>query len=265
MKLVATIMALAALVLPGAAAAQETFAWPEGRKAAIVLTYDDAAPSQLDNAIPALDEFGIKATFFLNARFGEKDVPRWRAAAAKGHELGNHTLFHPCPRGIFAMEKQYESEGYSERGMFAEIAAMNTLLHAIDGRTGRTMGVPCGMPFAGGKDYVDALRSTGMIRYLRNEIDGGVLVSDPRKLDPFHVPSRAFPESATAADYIAFIEEVRAAGGMGVIVFHGVGGDWLQVSNEAHRGLLRYLKEHEREIWTAPFQTVMDHATGAKR
>ena len=116
------------------------------------------------------------------------------------------------------------------------------------------------MPLAGGKDYIDALRGTGLIRYIRNSIDGSLGIVDPRTVDPFRVPCLAFPESATAADYIAFVEQVKRAGGMGVIVFHGVGGDWLKVSNEAHRGLLRYLKEHEREVWTAPFQTVMDFA-----
>lgn len=240
-------------------------AWPEGRKAAIVLTYDDAAPTHLDNAVPQLDEVGLKGTFFLNARFGEKDVPRWRAAAAAGHELGNHTLFHPCPKGSFEMEKQYESEGYSIRGMLAEIAAMNTLLHAIDGRTGRTMGVPCGMPLAGGQDYLESLRSAGTIRYVRNNIGEGAVIADPRSLDPMRVPCRSFAESATAEDYIAFIKQVEASGGMAVIVFHGVGGDWLQVTNEAHRGLLRYLKQNERTIWTAPFQQVMDHVAKAKR
>lgn len=263
MKPMTMLAALGALLMTVAPAAAKV-AWPEGRKAAIVLTYDDAAPSQLDNAVPQLDAVGLKGTFFLNARFGEKDVPRWRAAAAAGHELGNHTLFHPCPRGSFEMEKQYESEGYSVRGMLAEIAAMNALLHAIDGKLGRTMGVPCGMPLAGGQNYVEPLRQAGTIRYLRNNIAGGSVIADPRALDPMNVPCVSFPSSATAADYIAFVQQVERSGGMGVIVFHGVGGDWLAVTNEAHRGLLKYLKEREREVWTAPFQTVMDHAMKAK-
>ena len=41
------------------------FAWPEGRRAAVSLSYDDAVPSQLDNAIPALDRHGLKGSFYL--------------------------------------------------------------------------------------------------------------------------------------------------------------------------------------------------------
>ena len=36
------------------AVAQEKITWPEGKKAVIVLTYDDALLSQLDNAVPQL-------------------------------------------------------------------------------------------------------------------------------------------------------------------------------------------------------------------
>lgn len=257
------LAALFGLIATQPASAQD-FAWPEGKKAAIVLTYDDAAPTHLDNAVPQLDEAGLKGTFFLNARFGEPDVARWRAAAANGHELGNHTLFHPCPAGSFAMEKQYESEGYSMAGLLAEVAAMNTLLHALDGKTGRTMAVPCGIPLAGGQSYIEPLRASGLIRYMRNNIGAGAVITDPDKLDPMDVPCRGFAESATAEDYIAFVKQVEASGGMAVIVFHGVGGDWLAVSNEAHRGLLKYLKEREAVIWTAPFQTVMDHVSGRR-
>jgi len=57
---------------------------------------------------------------------------------------------------------------------------------------------------------------------------------------------------------------VQAKGGLGVFMFHGVGGDYLTNSAEAHQGLLNYLKAHP-EIWVAPFQTVMDRATAAQR
>src|SRR5262245_48664222 len=76
------------------------FSWPDGRSAAIALTYDDALTSQLDVAIPQLDAAGLKGTFFLTAgNMSQQDIARWRAAAAEGHELGNHTIFHPCERG----------------------------------------------------------------------------------------------------------------------------------------------------------------------
>lgn len=48
--------------------AQQTdtaFKWPEGKKAAISLTFDDARLSQVDTGISLLNQYGVKATFFL--------------------------------------------------------------------------------------------------------------------------------------------------------------------------------------------------------
>jgi peptidoglycan/xylan/chitin deacetylase (PgdA/CDA1 family) len=239
------------------AASAQAVEWPGGRKAAIVLTYDDALQSQLDVAVPQLREAGLRGTFFLNATFPPADVERWRAAAKAGHELANHSLLHPCPAAAFPMEPQFNTERYSVAGMLREIGAMNTLLTAIDGKLGRTYGVPCSQTMVGGHDYTEALRTSGLVRHVRTGTSGDAVV-DPRQVDRFRVPSRGFPETATAADLIGFVEEVRRRGGLGVLMFHGVGGDYLTVSAEAHRGLLRYLQKHGDAIWVAPFGEVMD-------
>ena len=239
--------------------------WPHGKKAAIVLTYDDSLGSQLDIAIPQLNEAGFKGTFFLNGTFAPEDMSRWRAVAAAGHELGNHSMFHPCPAAAFASEAQFHTENYSVRGMLREIGAMNTFLLALDGKSGRTYGVPCSQTMVGGQDYTEALRASGMIRYVRTGGDGDGVIADPSKLDPFRVPSRMFSTEHTGADLVAFAESVRKSGGMGVFMFHGVGGDYLNVSADAHRALMVYLKQHEDEIWVGTFQDVMDFVKGATR
>src|SRR5262245_64846761 len=77
--------------------AQDTNLW-HGKTCAVSLTYDDALNVHLDNAIPILDSLGLRGTFYLSGYFPafRERVADWKAAAAKGHELGNHTLFHPC-------------------------------------------------------------------------------------------------------------------------------------------------------------------------
>ena len=101
------LLALFVLLLSTAAPAAEptldpssdpSFAGPHGEHAAIVLTYDDAVPSDLTVAIPQLDRAGLKGTFFLMGKaMHVEDLPRWRAAAASGHELANHTINHILP------------------------------------------------------------------------------------------------------------------------------------------------------------------------
>lgn len=237
-------------------AQQTAMKWPGGRQAAIVLSYDDALTSQLDVAIPQLDAAGLKGTFFLSARFPQEQVERWRKAAANGHELANHSVIHPCSKGSFDMPEQYNNERYSVQTMLAEIRIMNTLLHAIDGGAERTYATPCGQTVVGGEDYIAALKASGIVKYVRGA-NGHV----EQGTDGFNAPGTFFPETATGADLIAFVDAAKARGGLAVLGFHGVGGDYLKVSAEAHQQLVRYLHDHQDVYWVTTFRQAMDHAT----
>jgi peptidoglycan/xylan/chitin deacetylase (PgdA/CDA1 family) len=74
-------------------------AYRNGAGALISLTFDDGLPCQIKNAIPALDSRGLKATFFtIAAERTEYDAAyrtdTWKAAIARGHEVGSHSLTH---------------------------------------------------------------------------------------------------------------------------------------------------------------------------
>ena len=252
-------LGLTAIAVAGAAARQPAMQWPDGKQAAIVLTYDDALRSHLDVALPQLDAAGLKGTFFLSGTLPQEDVERWRKVAAGGHELGNHSVFHPCAKGTFEMPEQYTNERYSVKTMLTEIRVMNTLLHAIDGRAEHTFATPCGQTVVGGEDYMAALRTSGLVKYVRA---AGPPTGDGR--DPFNVPSVFFPDTVTGAELIAFVEATTKRGGLGVLGFHGVGGDYLTVSADAHQQLVQYLKAHQGAIWVATFRQAMDYTQKAR-
>ena len=250
-----TLLAATLLLLTLAASAQGP--WPGGRKVAIALTYDDALKSQLDIAIPQLEAQGFKGTFFLIGREVAPNLARWRAAAAGGHELGNHTVNHACPKALFEMPVQYQTENSSVPVTLTEIRTMNTMLEAMDGRSEHAYATPCGQTLVGGQDYMPGLRTAGLTRYVRAAAETG----DGRQpIDPFIVPSHFFGVGDSGAQMIAFVEGLRQRGGVAVIGFHGVGGDYLEVSAEAHKALLAYLKAHDNEIWVGTFTEVMDRA-----
>lgn len=239
-----------AFALAGVAHATE---WPDGKRAAIALTYDDGLDSQIDIAVPQLDAAGLKGTFFVARIYSPESVRRWRAVAADGHELGNHSLNHPCNRGTYDMPPQYYNENYSVETMLTEIAAMNAMLFAIDGETRRAYAVPCGHVKVGGEDYMRALRKSGLVTSVRGVGD------KPGAFDPFDVRGDFFPDTVTGADLIAYVEGVRDEGGFGVLGFHGVGGDYLIVTAEAHAELVAYLADHKNDIWVAPFSEIVDY------
>jgi peptidoglycan-N-acetylglucosamine deacetylase len=237
----------------------QMIAWPQGKRAAIVLTYDDALHSQLDVAVPQLDRAKLKGTFFLDADITPAEMLRWRAVSRKGYELGNHSLYHPCPRAMLAGREHYATENYDPTSMVAEIAIMNNVLFGIDAAQSRTYSVPCSQSIVGGVDYIDALRTSGLIKYARTGGDQyNSVISDVANLDVFRTPSYGPVDKPDGKQLVAYAERVREARGLGVLQFHGVGGDYLDVSAEAHQQLLDYLLAHP-DIWVGTFQQVMDY------
>src|SRR5947208_11251312 len=76
--------------------------WPDGCEGAVSLTFDDGMTSQLQVAIPMLDEHGLTGSFYLNPRGDnwQERLQPWRDVARAGHEIGNHTMAHPCTRAF---------------------------------------------------------------------------------------------------------------------------------------------------------------------
>jgi len=243
------------------ARAQDKITWPDHKKAVIVLTYDDALHSQLNVAIPQLDSVKLKGTFFLTGELNSQTIPQWRKASKKGHELANHTVFHPC---LSTDDNPMASEHYTVYRILHEIGVMNNFLFAVDGKSGRTYAYPCTETHVGGKDYVDSLRTHGIIKYARIGGDANAVIIDFKHLDPLQVPSYGLEDHTTADKLIAYVKKVKESGGMGVIMFHGVGGDYITTSAQAHRELLTYLKQNQKDIWITTFQEAMDYVMANK-
>jgi peptidoglycan/xylan/chitin deacetylase (PgdA/CDA1 family) len=243
-------------------AAGQQVRWPCHKKAAIVLTYDDALPTQLNNAVPQLKKAGFKATFFLTSDIDSLSIPRWRKLAKEGFELGNHTVFHPCAG---TDDNPVPSEPYTAYRMIREIEVMDRFLFAVDGKTRRTFAYPCAETFVGGKDYVDSLRKYRLVKYARTGGDSSAVITDFAHLDTLRVPSFGLDGGETGKQLIAFVKRVEEKGGLGVIMFHGIGGDYITVSGEAHQQLIDYLHAHRRELWITTFQQALDEVYGQLR
>jgi hypothetical protein len=120
-RLAWTFVAVSALPLALTSAEPPApFLWPNGAKAAVVLSYDDGVDVDLDNVAPDLEAAGLRGTFFVpgHSESLAKRLPEWRALAARGHEIGNHAIFHPCLRtvpqgGRDWVRPEYALESYS--------------------------------------------------------------------------------------------------------------------------------------------------------
>jgi peptidoglycan/xylan/chitin deacetylase (PgdA/CDA1 family) len=62
----------------------------------VSVTYDDGLDSHLDIAVPALEARGLRGTFYVTLENIAGRAAEWQQVAARGHELANHTVSHPC-------------------------------------------------------------------------------------------------------------------------------------------------------------------------
>jgi peptidoglycan/xylan/chitin deacetylase (PgdA/CDA1 family) len=235
---------------------QASTTW-NGKKCAVVLTYDDGLNIDLKNVVPALDSVGLKGTFYISDYFNglNAQIPGWRKAAAEGHELANHTLWHACEGGRTGREfvKDYDLRFYTVKRMTDEIRAMNDLLKAIDGKNKRTFAYPCGDEKIHDSDYIvpvknEFVAARGVAPKMQT-ID---------KVNLYDVGCYMI-NGQTGDQLIDLVKQAEQKNALLVFLFHGVGGEHsLNVSLEAHSKLLHYLKDHQKEIWIAPMIDVAE-------
>jgi peptidoglycan/xylan/chitin deacetylase (PgdA/CDA1 family) len=237
--------------------------WPGGARAAVCLTYDDAMETHLDIAIPDLNQHNLKGTFYMqgdNIRIDR--IWEWRQASLRGHELGNHTAFHPCSEQLDFITEEFAAENYTVDRFLRELEIMNTLLFAIDGKRERTYAYTCGQTEFGGVSVIDTLKASGLFLAARGT--GGGVVEDFRSLNLFEVSSGGY-EGMSGEEMIDYAKKAEEAQGLAVFTFHGVGGQYIMVSREAHNELLSYLNEHRDIYWVAPFREVMKYISQERK
>lgn len=243
------VLLCAALTLTAQAA--DRTPW-HNKKCTVCLTYDDALNVHLDKVVPLLDSLGLKATFYVSGFFPSfrNRSTEWRTVAGRGHELGNHTLFHPCAGkspGREWVKPEYDLSTYTIRRMADEVDMANVLLRAIDGHDGRTFAYPCGDTEVGDTSYVQEIKA----RFLAARgVDAKMQTIDD--IDPYNIG--AYMINGESGDgLVSLVREAIDKNALLVFLFHGVGGEHnLNVSLAAHSQLLHFLAAHEKDIWITP-------------
>ncbi len=124
------------------------FRWPEGKRMAISLTFDDARLSQPDLGIPLLDKYGVNGTFYVSPDNMVQRVEAWKKAVSNGHDIGNHSQLHPCT-GNFDWSRHKALEDYNLLSMNAELDTANKIIQETLGITPVSFAFPCGQKFVG--------------------------------------------------------------------------------------------------------------------
>jgi len=215
----------------------------------ISLTFDDGFRCQFKDAIPILNSYGIRATFFLIANhdpihdrwsghidnwwkidWSDDDIAMLRRLAEDGHEIGSHSVTHHPTK----MSTQPEIEARESKQL-------------IESWLGREVSSFC-YPFYKSHGYLaDAVKKAGY----KQARGGGVsplyrprnsyyTISEVGSLDLFNVDCRQISTKENVTGWLR-------PGCWHVLTFHGIGGledGWEPITVEQFAAQMAELARH---------------------
>jgi peptidoglycan-N-acetylglucosamine deacetylase len=224
------------------------FRWPNGKRMALSLSFDDGRISQIDTGLALLRRHGVKVTLFLQGnRIGQR-LEGWRQAVADGHEIGNHSMTHPCT-GNYEFSRHNALEDYSLSSMQKELDSANAEISSLLGVKPKTFAYPCGQKFVGRarktKSYVPLVAKQFLVG--RGYLDEAA--NDPAFCDLAQVLGTPFDDM----DFQQMLKPIREAAKQGrwvIFVGHEIGERAFQVTDsKALDALCDYAKDAANSIW----------------
>ena len=255
---------------------KSSFRWPEGCRSAVSVTYDDALPCHYEFVGPHWEAVGLRSTFYTQiVRAGQRvngvvcNPEAWREMAARGHELGNHSLCHPCHHqpGRDWLRPEYDLGKYTPTRWTDEMRAANFALSLLDGKTERSYGNTCyhtelgsGASSESLEPYIEELFVAARGSFADEAVD--VETINYNALGHFggdtHDGGQSFENMRRQ------IDEAAEAGRWVIYCIHGVGEGThgFYISLDEHAKLVDFLGERSDSIWTAPVVDIAKYLQG---
>lgn len=228
------------------------FSWPQKQCGAVSLTFDDGMESHLNKAIPILEAHGLQGAFYVNpneAFLAQSD--QWIGAHERGHEIGNHTVSHPCSENFafITQSGRRPLESFSLDDMAHELTTAQQLLVDLLGEPGPlSFAYPCYQPYIGKGEARQSYVPLVARRFVAGR-GRGEMPNDPLRCDPAYLWS--FPcERMTGAQMVGLAEEAIAAGRWTIMTFHGIHEGHLSVADRDFEMLCAHLATHRERVWT---------------
>jgi peptidoglycan/xylan/chitin deacetylase (PgdA/CDA1 family) len=238
--------------------AEKKFSWPEGKHGAVSVTFDDARFSQIDNGLPILDEYGAKATFYVSINSLEKRLDAWKKAVANGHEIGNHSLTHPCS-GNFSFAREKALENYTLNKMHYELEESNIIIERLLNVRPVSFAYPCGQKFVGRglnvRSYAPVVAENFLTgRGWMDEWSNDPTFCDMAQLMGVELDGKDFEQVKQ------WIDKTTANGGWLVFCGHDIAEGGRQTTRSSTlKALCEYAQDPANGLWLDTVQTVASY------
>ncbi len=201
--------------------------WPDGKKAAFMMMFDDGCPSHVNNAIPELAKRNLTGTFYVIPNKGEYKarLAFWENEAPEIPEImfGNHSYSH----------KGYSSVEDADEEM---VKANDNILKLFPGKTPRLISYasPGGVKHAISGDQIQQIAAKHNL-VIRPTFQG----------------HGAAIHYKTGESILKDIDKAETGGEAAYVIFHGVGGDWISFPMDQFTTLLDGLETRRDSVWIA--------------
>lgn len=263
-KIFLALMISGCTLMSGAILAQANpdggrFPWPEGKKAALSLSFDDARLSNVDVGLDFFKKFDARVTYYVVPGGVEQRLAQWKEAVALGHEIGNHTLHHPCS-GNFEWARSKALESYSLASMRKELLDASSQIRTLLGVEPVSFAYSCGQTYVG--RGVETRSYVPLIAELFESGRGWLneAANDPYFLDFAQLQGIEMDGKDFAGQIKPILERAMEKGNWVVLAGHEIGEGGSQTTRTRMlEELLIYVRQHQNEIWLAPVGEVAAH------
>src|SRR5688572_9530756 len=241
-------LALGCLVGLTATSQSQSFQWPDGKRAAVSLSFDDGRVSQVDTGLALLKKANVKVTFYVTPGAVETRLDGWKQAVADGHEIGSHSLTHPCT-GNYAFSSKNALEDFDLQKMAAQLDEATDRIQKLLGVKPTTFAYPCGLKFVGRgrevKSYVPLIAERFLVgRGYLDESPNAPAITDLAQAMGTPLDDLEFPQIK------ATIDSATQEGRWIIFAGHDFGERRRQTTDtKALEMLIAYLKDPANGIW----------------
>jgi len=202
----------------------------------------------MDTGLALFKRLGVKVTFFVQPGGVQERLQGWKQAVLDGHEIGNHTISHPCT-GNYEFSVDNALENYDLKRIEEQIDGANDQIQALLGVRPKTFAYPCGQKFVGRGIDVESYVPLVAERFVVGRSYLSESPNDPAVVDLAQAMGTVFDDM----DFAQMKEVVDAAVRQGrwvIFVGHEIGPRGDQSTDaEALEALCKYLKDPANRIW----------------
>jgi peptidoglycan/xylan/chitin deacetylase (PgdA/CDA1 family) len=200
----------------------------------------------------------LKASFYVSPDRLLARREQWKDVAGSGHEIGSHTLNHPCS-GNFDFSRESALEEYTLAQMEEELKRSDSLIEELINVTPLTFAYPCGQTYVGRGSGTESYVPLIAQRYLAGRIYMSETCNVPGFLDLAQLFASPF-DTAPLEVMIGLIEAALDEGGWIIFCGHDVEvGGSQSIDTAKLAGVCDYLAANRARIWTDPVCAIAEY------